>query len=73
MAAFAHVTATTRATLKIKFLATSIQMQMHLLVFLPESIAGLGAAECARLKVLWLLHGEGGDCSDWTRLSMVEH
>lgn len=61
------------ATLRIKFLATSIQMQMHLLVFLPESIARPDAAPDAGLKVLWLLHGEGGDCSDWTRLSMIEH
>jgi putative tributyrin esterase len=61
------------ATLRIKFLATSIQMQMHLLVFLPESIARFDAASTEKLKVLWLLHGEGGDCSDWTRLSMIEH
>lgn len=61
------------ATLKIKFLATSIQMQMHLLVFLPESVARPTSDKSTRLKVLWLLHGEGGDCSDWTRLSMVEH
>jgi len=61
------------ATLRIKFLATSIQMQMHLLVFLPESIARPNANGSSRLKVLWLLHDQGGDCSDWTRLSMVEH
>lgn len=61
------------ATLRIKFLATSIQMQMHLLVFLPESAVRADAKTGGRLKVLWLLHGEGGDCSDWTRLSMVEH
>jgi S-formylglutathione hydrolase FrmB len=61
------------ATLRIKFLATSIQMQMHLQVFLPETIARPGPASNERLKVLWLLHGEGGDCSDWTRLSMIEH
>ena len=62
------------ATLKIKFLATTIQMQMHLAVFLPEA-AGRGGPPLAPgpLKVLWLLHGEGGDCSDWLRLSMVEH
>jgi S-formylglutathione hydrolase FrmB len=63
------------ATLRIKYLATSVQMQMHLLVFLPEPLPGAGVdgASDARLKVLWLLHGEGGDCTDWTRLSMVEH
>jgi len=62
------------ATLRIKFLATSVQMQMHLQVFLPDSV--IDATESGAqmpLKVLWLLHGEGGDCSDWTRLSMVEH
>ncbi len=58
------------ATLRIKYLATSIKMQMHLQVFLPDSIA---SGSGARLRVLWLLHGEGGDCSDWSRLSMVEH
>jgi putative tributyrin esterase len=63
------------ATLRIKYLATSVQMQMHLLVFLPEPLLSTGqdSAIAAPLKVLWLLHGEGGDCSDWTRLSMVEH
>lgn len=59
------------ASLKVKFLATSIKMQMHLSVFLPE--AAMRASGPDPLKVLWLLHGEGGDCSDWTRLSMVEH
>ncbi len=62
------------ASLKVKFLATSIKMQMHLSVFLPEAAMRAPAgADGARLKVLWLLHGEGGDCSDWLRLSMVEH
>jgi S-formylglutathione hydrolase FrmB len=63
------------ATLRIKYLATSVQMQMHLLVFLPEPLlrSGHEGGIDARLKVLWLLHGEGGDCSDWTRLSMIEH
>lgn len=62
------------ASLKVKFLATSIKMQMHLSVFLPEcAMRGPDAFGRGGLKVLWLLHGEGGDCSDWSRLSMVEH
>ena len=62
------------ATLKIKFLATTIKMQMHLAVFLPEAARRNDAPLAAGpLKALWLLHGEGGDCSDWLRLSMVEH
>ena len=62
------------ATLEIKFLATTIQMQMHLAVFLPEAESPGGAPlRPGPLKVLWLLHGEGGDRSDWLRLSMVEH
>ena len=62
------------ASLKVKFLATSIKMQMHLSVFLPESaMRAPEGFDRAGLKVLWLLHGEGGDCSDWLRLSMVEH
>lgn len=60
------------ASLRIKFLATSVKMQMHLSVFLPETVAA-GSSGSDGLRVLWLLHGEGGDCSDWIRLSMVEH
>lgn len=61
------------ATLRIKFLATSIKMQMHLQVFLPDAYVLAPVAPLRPgLKVLWLLHGEGGDCSDWTRLSNVE-
>lgn len=61
------------ATLKIKFLATTVQMQMHLQVFLPEpAICGPEAASGDGLKVLWLLHPESGDCSDWIRMSMAE-
>jgi S-formylglutathione hydrolase FrmB len=61
------------ATLRIKFLATSIKMQMHLQVFLPETfVLTLGASAGQGPKVLWLLHGEGGDCSDWIRLTNVE-
>lgn len=61
------------ATLRLKYLATSVRMQMHAQVFLPEArLAGAGRGG-PPLKVLWLLHGEGGDCSDWPRLSMVEH
>jgi S-formylglutathione hydrolase FrmB len=61
------------ATLRIKFLATSVGMQMHLMVFLPEPLAGSPACPGERLRVLWLLHAEAGDCSDWLRLSMIEH
>ena len=61
------------ADLRIKFLATSIEMQMHLRVFLPEASLPGNGRPAVKLKTLWLLHGEGGDCSDWQRLSMVEH
>ena len=62
------------ATMKIKYLATSIMMQMHLQLFLPEKVFSEPTCkEAGEMRVLWLLHGEGGDCSDWPRLSMVEH
>ena len=62
------------ADMRIKFLATSVQMQMHLSVFLPDSVIADPACMAPDgLKTLWLLHGEGGDRSDWQRLSMVEH
>jgi S-formylglutathione hydrolase FrmB len=60
------------ATLRIKFLATSVKMQMHLQVFLPDSFVLAPAIQERGLKALWLLHGEGGDCSDWSRLTNVE-
>jgi S-formylglutathione hydrolase FrmB len=61
------------ATLRIKFLATSVKMQMHLQVFLPDSfVLAPPAIQERGLKALWLLHGEGGDCSDWSRLTNVE-
>jgi S-formylglutathione hydrolase FrmB len=60
------------ALFNIKFLATSIMMQMHFLVFLPESIVQTSAQTNRKLRVLWLLPPEGGDCSDWIRLSLVE-
>jgi S-formylglutathione hydrolase FrmB len=61
------------ATLRIKFLATSVKMQMHLQVFLPDSfVLAPPAIQESGLKALWLLHGEGGDCSDWSRLTNVE-
>ena len=62
------------AVLKIKYLATTTKMQMHFSVFLPDAaVCDLGRGTDSKLKVLWLLHGEGGDCSDWLRLSMIEH
>lgn len=62
------------ANMRIKFLATSVQMQMHLSVFLPDAaIADPASIPDSGLKTLWLLHGEGGSYSDWQRLSMVEH
>ena len=63
------------AQINIKFLATSVMMQMHFLVFLPDGYAGGESAlvdSDEKLKVLWLLHGEGGDCSDWLRLTRLE-
>ena len=62
------------ATMRIKYLATSIMMQMHLQVFFPEKVfCDPDSDEAKQLKVLWLLHGEGGDSSDWMRLSRMEH
>jgi S-formylglutathione hydrolase FrmB len=62
------------ADMRIKFLATSVQMQMHLGVFLPDAaIAASDSIPASGLKTLWLLHDAGGDDSDWMRLSMVEH
>ena len=58
---------------RIKYLATSIMMQMHLRVFLPQQVFLDPSGEEARnLKVLWLLHPEGGDCTDYERLTLVE-
>jgi S-formylglutathione hydrolase FrmB len=47
---------------------------MHLDVFLPDAaISGAETGHTDGLKVLWLLHPESGDCSDWIRLAMVEN
>lgn len=62
------------ATMRIKYLATSIMMQMHLEMFIPEKVfLDPEGEEAKRLKVLWLLHKGGGDASDYFRLSMAEH
>lgn len=59
------------ALFNVKFLASSVMMQMHLLVFLPESIAETREENVA-YRTLWLLHPERGDCSDWIRLAGTE-
>lgn len=47
---------------------------MHLSVFLPDAaLADPSSLAQGGLKTLWLLHGHGGDCTEWTRLSMLEH
>lgn len=62
------------ALLKINYLCRSLNMQMDVSVILPESWKQpLSKGICDyKYPVLWLLHGGGGDHTDWIRQTAIE-
>jgi len=62
------------ALLKINYLCRSLNMQMDVDVILPESPKNSLAKGICDYKypVLWLLHGGGGDHTEWQRMSGIE-
>lgn len=62
------------ALLTINYLCRALSMQMDVSVILPESWQNpLTKGVCDdKYPVLWLLHGGGGDHTDWVRYTSIE-
>lgn len=62
------------ALLRVNYLCRALSMQMDVSVIIPEDLGRpLAKGICdERYPVLWLLHGGGGDHTDWQRYTSVE-
>lgn len=62
------------ALIKMNFLSKELFMQMDVSVIIPESYSSplsLGVSD-KKYPTLWLLHGGGGDHTDWQRFTSIE-